>query len=350
VKKGVMWGPAFFADEAPVQAASGRVGDFTILSGDTLLEFSSALSGTIEANSDTMVTLGLAPQVATLLVLTLDGVSKVLGRTHLPNSRYLRTRWSEVRAALESGKDLPTLSYDMVVARPGGKKSTVEVVRSPEPDARDQFDVLRRFSLACREQVQLGNLDLASAKSLVLKAFTGAASTLWPTAIVPHEDIPTAVTVSAPEVGLAAPESAHIEVALLKGTPVPEKFRGWATCQDIARRLNQHENSVKHYMSVIFDEEPTIGPDREIRANVLAGEALGSDLEALRNAVDPETGIATFINEETTCAALFVQDSKGQFFWRNYWNPQFVAWLTPKLQEKYRSRSARPVRVVRKTN
>jgi hypothetical protein len=198
---------------------------------------------------------------------------------------------------------------------------------APAQTQKDPLDFFKDFATALREQEKLGSMEMRNVQELVLKAaYAVLLARAGPTAV--------AAPVHSPAI-VSADELARSGLGFLKGQHLPEKFKGWETAEDLGRRLNKSANSVKCRMTTIFNEEPNIGPEREIRANALVSQAIGFDLEKLKASADPDTGLATFYNEDHSCVALWCQDVKGQIHWRNFWSPKFVAWLFPKLQAKY---------------
>lgn len=260
-----------------------------------------------------------------MVLLTLQGASKVLMRANMRKARNLRDRWSEVTSALMNDTDMP----EIAVGSP--PKTQLAKSEKAEPQAlalaqKDPLDFFKDFATALRAQERLGNIEMKDVKALVLKSAYAIVSRLEPTAIT----VPTQAIVPAEATDLALRG-----LSLLKSHSRPHKFQGWETAEELGGRFNRNERSIGHYLSVILDEEPTIGPEKEVRANIIAGNTVGTSLEKLKACIDPDTGLATVYNDDQTCVALHCQDSKGQFHWRNYWSPQFVEWVLPKLRAKY---------------
>lgn len=268
---------------------------------------------------------GLMPEMVTtpsMLLIGLQGLSKVISKANVKGVRELRDQWERVTTSLMDEKS-PMPEFTSAQLELKGTKKVRDVTIDIDPLVK----VKKAIQLA-KDLEELGAISLTVAKDIAHKAMNNAVSEMWPEAVVPYQDHrpePQAMTVDslAPALGLRA------------GQELPAKWKGFSTAAELGKVFGKSSESVGHHIPSILEEQ--YGEGVEMRANKIA-DRLGTALDPVkfRNSVDPETGLATVYSEGGHCIALYGQNAAGGFNWRNYWSPQLSNILIVKLAERYK--------------
>jgi prophage antirepressor-like protein len=274
--------------------------------------------------------IGTGPETGLeIVVLSLQGASKILMRANTPAAKKLRNRWEEVTSALMNNKDMPLFISEGVPAEEKKKtkkrKSKQREMFNEEKlnSKKSDLEELAAFMQKARDMADCGNISMPAAQAVSLEAMKGYAAKKWPNAIMPSGQG------SSGQRRLPAHE---IHLAKLPyGQPLPAKWKGFIHATEIGKPVGLNARQVGQYLKDILQG---FYGEKELRANKLAQKHIGCDKEKQDACFDQETEVSTYDDNTTTgglSVALFVEDADGESHWTTYWRVDIARWITAEL-------------------
>ena len=296
-------------------------GDLVLAEGGYLESLKAAVKG--YAHPGLMPELGMA---TSMLLLGLQGVSKVITKANVAGVRELRDNWERVTTSLMDEKS-PMPEFSAHPSEPKKQKGKTVVVEKETVSKKSDLEELEEFMLKARKMADLGNIPMPAAQAISQEAMKGYVSKKWPNAIVP----------AAQESGYVCqkllPETIIHLTKLPFGQPLPEKFKGYLHATDMGKPWGFSSHKVGQHLKEILQR--AYG-EKEMRANFLAKTSIGRDVAKQEACRDPETGLSTFINygaNNGVSIALFVEDESGESHWTTFWRPDVAKWIMAELSK-----------------